>query len=84
MQFERGQIVRSKKGRDKGYFFVVLSVSKETAMICDGKYRTLSRPKRKKLIHLAPTKTVIDERSMAADSTIGNAVAEFNNNKRTS
>lgn len=52
-----GQVVRSTAGRDAGRFFVALKVDNETgcAYIADGKVRSLARPKRKKLRHLAPT-----------------------------
>lgn len=57
-----GQVVRSKAGRDKGRFFVVCEVLSED-MVClvDGDIRPLERPKKKKVKHLARTKTVIPE-----------------------
>ena len=58
MNIQKGSIVRAKAGRDKGGFFVVLSVSNGYALIADGKRRRVEAPKKKKLIHLTPTTTV--------------------------
>ena len=59
MNIENGSIVRAKAGRDKNQFFLVLKVEDGFAYIADGKRRRLENPKRKNLIHLAATNTVI-------------------------
>lgn len=56
MDITPGTVVKSKAGRDKDTFLVVVKVEKKTALVCDGGERPLERPKRKNLIHLAPTK----------------------------
>ena len=48
MEIVKGCVVKAKAGRDKDGFFVVLDVDGSYAMICDGKRRTLEKPKRKK------------------------------------
>jgi len=48
MNFQRGTVVRSKAGHDKGSFFVVLETDGDTALISDGSSRPVSAPKRKK------------------------------------
>lgn len=58
MDIVKGSIVRAKAGRDKDKFFVVLETDGGYALIADGRRRRVEKPKRKKLIHLAPTKTV--------------------------
>lgn len=60
MNTVKGSIVRSKAGRDKGGFFVVLEADSVFALVADGKRRRLEHPKKKKLIHLAATNTVIE------------------------
>ncbi len=60
MSIVKGSIVRAKAGRDKDGFFVVLDVESKFALIADGKGRRVERPKRKKLIHLESTNTVIE------------------------
>lgn len=60
MNIVKGSIVRAKSGRDKGGFFVVLGTEQQFAYIADGKRRRVEKPKKKKLIHLAPTNTVYE------------------------
>ncbi|MCL2603454.1 MAG: KOW domain-containing RNA-binding protein [Defluviitaleaceae bacterium] len=61
-----GQIVIVKKGRDKGRMMVVLAVEPgKTAeatflTLADGKARTLSKPKKKKAMHVQPTNSYAD------------------------
>ena len=49
MDIGPGSIVYSKAGRDKGNYFVVMSVDGEYVNICDGKGRKIDKPKRKKI-----------------------------------
>ena len=55
-----GQIVFSKKGRDKGYALIVIAVESEYVFLADGLVRPLIKPKKKKLRHVQPTNTVVD------------------------
>jgi len=59
-----GQVVISKRGRDKGLMFVVISTEVspegEFSYLADGKLRTLAKPKKKKAKHLQPTNTHVD------------------------
>ena len=49
-----GYAVFSKKGRDKGRYFVVLyTVDADFAVIADGDTRKIDHPKKKRLKHLA-------------------------------
>jgi ribosomal protein L14E/L6E/L27E len=50
-----GQIVFSKRGRDKGLPFIVLSVAGEYAYLADGKLRRIKKPKKKKMKHIQLT-----------------------------
>ncbi len=68
MEFASGQIVRSKAGRDKGCFFVVLRSEYPYAALCDGKHRPLERPKWKKYIHLSATNTVLPAEAFATNA----------------
>ena len=58
MNIQKGSIVRAKSGRDKGKFFLVLSVEGHFAFIADGKTRKLENRKTKNLLHLAATAVV--------------------------
>lgn len=82
MDFVRGLVVRSAAGRDKGGFFTVLEADDVYAVICDGKRRSLSSPKRKKRKHLAATKTVLAEGSMQTNREIRCALRGFNAGSR--
>ncbi len=77
MNFQRGTVVRSKAGHDKGSFFVVLETDGDTALISDGSSRPVSAPKRKKLRHLAFTRTVLCEQSLKDNSKICEAIETF-------
>ncbi|NMM63523.1 RNA-binding protein [Clostridium sp. P21] len=57
-----GKLVCSKAGRDKGKFFIILSVlDDEYVYICDGDLRTVEKPKKKKVKHLNFTSSVAEE-----------------------
>ena len=77
MEIKRGQVVRSIAGHDKGDFQTVLELSPPYAVVCDGRRRSLERPKRKKLFHLAPTATVLEEESLFTNRQIRTALRPF-------
>ena len=57
-----GQIVKSIKGRDKGRNFVVVEIyDKEYILIADGDLRKVSKPKKKKIKHVAKYNTTSDK-----------------------
>jgi len=50
---EIGQVVLVKAGRDKGKAFIVVgSIDESYVYIANGKNRTMSKPKKKKIKHL--------------------------------
>mgnify|MGYP000975982831 CR=1 FL=1 len=53
MEVKLGEIVLSKAGRDKGSFFVVMSIDGDYVQICDGRKRKIDSMKRKKIKHLS-------------------------------
>ncbi len=78
MSIEKGSIVRASAGRDKGGFFVVLDADSEFAYIADGRTRRIERPKKKKLIHLCATNTII-EGSVETNPQIKKIINQFLN-----
>ena len=64
MDFVKGQLVRSKAGRDKTRTLAVLAVEEQMLLLADGDLRKLDNPKRKKKQHVAPTTTVLGMRSV--------------------
>ena len=77
MDIVTGSVVRATAGRDKDKFFVVLQTEGGYALIADGRRRRVEHPKRKKLIHLAPTKTV-HQGSLETNPKIKQILREFN------
>lgn len=51
-EFKRGHLVVSMAGHDKGAFYIIKDVQGEYAFLVDGKYKTLEKPKKKKLKHI--------------------------------
>ncbi len=82
MRYQRGMVVRSKAGHDKGSFYAVVAVENDTALVADGDKRTVTSPKRKKLIHLAFTSTVLSEQIMNDDTKIRQEILIFNSKVR--
>lgn len=74
---ETGTIVRSKAGRDKDSFLVVMRVEAPYLILCDGKERPVERPKRKKILHTAPTKTVLKTTDLATNNSIRRALRKY-------
>lgn len=77
MEITRGQILRSKAGHDQGDFQAVLSVCGAYAMMADGKRRRIEAPKKKKLIHLAPTNIRLGEESLSTNRQLRRAIASL-------
>ena len=77
MEVQRGQIMRSLAGHDKGDLQVVLETEGVFAYMADGKRRKLEAPKKKKLMHRAPTGTVLGEESLSTNRQIRTALAKY-------
>lgn len=58
MDLSIGQIVYSKSGRDKGRIFIILNIEGYYLYLADGKLRTATKPKKKKVKHIQPTKEI--------------------------
>ena len=56
----KGTVVKSVAGHDKGKFYIVIESIGNTASVCDGKNKTLEKPKKKKHKHLVQTGEWID------------------------
>ena len=70
-------IVRSRAGRDAGRWCVVIGLEENFALIADGDLRPLEKPKRKKLMHLAPTRTVLEEQDYPTNNRLKQVLAAF-------
>lgn len=57
-----GQMVKSKKGRDKDRFFMVIEIVDDLYVhLVDGDLRKVERPKLKKVKHLAKTNFISND-----------------------
>ena len=77
MDFCKGMIVRSRAGRDAGRWCVIVGLEENFARIADGDLRPLEKPKRKKLMHLAPTRTVLEEQDYPTNNRLKQVLAAF-------
>ena len=77
MDFVKGQLVRSKAGRDKTRTLAVLEVEGEMLLLADGNLRKVGDPKRKKSRHVAPTATVLGNELLKSDQQLSDAIAAY-------
>lgn len=49
-----GQLVRSKKGRDKGRIYIIIKIVGCAAYLADGDLRKIEKPKKKNIKHIYP------------------------------
>lgn len=81
-----GQLVYSKRGRDKGGLFVVISAAGDYVYISDGATRKLSSLKKKKLKHVQPVNYIdrsisgkISQNAAMLDADIRRALSIYKN-----
>ena len=60
MKLSVGDAVVSKAGHDAGKLFLIIKTQDAFAWICDGKNRTVEKPKKKKCMHLCFTGASFD------------------------
>lgn len=75
---EKGMVVASRAGHDKGGFFWVAQTEGDFAFIADGKNRPLEKPKRKRKKHLAETLVRIDPGTVNTNRQLRRALAVWN------
>ena len=78
MPIARGQIVRSKAGKDKETFLVVTEISEKGLTVCDGKSRPLERPKFKNPRHVTPTNSYLTEEQLSTNRSVRHGLKDFN------
>ena len=74
---ERGTIVCSKSGRDKGRFLVVVESLENTVLLCDGKERPVLRPKKKNVKHISLTERRLADDQLQTNRSIRHALNDF-------
>ena len=78
MPIVRGQIVRSKAGKDKESFLVVTEICEKGVIVCDGKDRPIERPKLKNLRHIASTNCFLTEEQLSTNRSVRHGLKDFN------
>ena len=80
-----GAVVLSTQGRDKGMYFVVVSVEKDVVYLADGGMRKLNAPKKKNVKHVSHSGVVLEsiatklhEGKKVFDSEVKSALRQFN------
>jgi len=82
LEITKGQIVKSTAGRDKGRFFIVLGIEGPYVWLADGKVRKVQTPKKKKRIHIAPTKIQVEILESVMGVGLGLAISLTNRKAR--
>ena len=72
---ERGNVVRSSAGRDKGRLLAVMQASEKLVAVCDGKERPLDRPKSKNIRHVEHVGASLSEAEMSTNRKLKKALA---------
>ncbi len=78
MSLKRGQVVKSKAGKDKEAFLVVIEVNDKGVFVSDGKHRPLERPKLKNPKHIAPTERFLTEQQLSSNKAVRHGLNDFN------
>ncbi|MCQ2462203.1 MAG: KOW domain-containing RNA-binding protein [Clostridia bacterium] len=79
MQFEIGQVVRSKAGHDRDEYLLVTGFDGQFVLLCDGRQRPLDRPKRKNPRHLAATNIKLKAQATQTDRSVRKALTALQN-----
>lgn len=84
MEFQIGQIVISKQGRDAGSAYIVAAVESPYLFLINGEKRVSQKPKKKKTMHVQATNTVVPviqqkllDKSALLDAEIRKALKAF-------
>ena len=75
---ERGRVVISLAGRDKGRLLAVMQEEKNRVLICDGKERPVDRPKSKNIRHVEMTQALLSEAEIATNRALRKALGRLN------
>lgn len=56
-----GYFAASKAGHDKDQIYVILECDERYVLLCDGKYKTIAKPKRKSWKHIQKINVRVEE-----------------------
>ena len=75
---EKGTVVKSLAGRDKGRLLAVMQSENGSVLVCDGKERPIDRPKSKNIRHVESVGYSLDESETATNRALKKAIARLN------
>ena len=76
--FERGMVVVSLAGRDKGKLLAVMREENGLVILCDGKERPIDRPKSKNFRHVEATNASLTEDELSTNRALRKALRRLN------
>ncbi len=74
---EKGAIVRSAAGHDKGRLYVVLCAEEKYLFLADGRRRTIEKPKKKQIKHVEFTGAGTDVSKLRLDAHVRKAIKNY-------
>lgn len=75
---EKGTVVKSLAGRDKGKLLAVVQSDENRIFVCDGKERPVDRPKSKNIRHVELVGASITEAETATNRALKKALRRLN------
>ena len=75
---EKGAVVKSLAGRDKGKLLAVMQSDENRVFVCDGKERPVDRPKSKNIRHVENVGYTLNESETATNRALKKAIARLN------
>ena len=77
---EKGTVVKSLAGRDKGKLLAVMRDCEGSVLVCDGKERPIDRPKSKNIRHIECVGLSVTENDMGSDRALRKALRNLMQN----
>lgn len=77
---EKGTVVKSLAGRDKGKLLAVMSCKDGSVLVCDGKERPIDRPKSKNIRHVECVGFSVTDSEMSTNKALRKALRELMQN----
>lgn len=81
MSLEKGTVVQSLAGREKG-FFAVLDIADNHVLIANGHHYKVEKPKRKNVKHLSATATKLSDEQIAYNNRLKKALSVLADTRR--
>ena len=75
---EKGTVVKSLAGRDKGKLLAVMQSDENRVLVCDGKERPVDRPKSKNIRHVESIGITVTEAGMSTNRALKKALGRLN------